>query len=145
MRNLRIDLARKAALVLALICGAFSAPAETPLLSPCPLPNEPAKLLPIIWPFVNADHEGGVTLIELQVFMHDANAEFFTQIDTNHDGHLTDGELLTAMPLVQGPIMHTLDPNDDRLISYSEVSGRLTDGQFAERDKNHNGVLDCED
>jgi Ca2+-binding EF-hand superfamily protein len=119
---------------------------------PCPLPNDPALLLDTLWPFVDIDGDGGLSLNEvlrLAPEYADDIRMFFPVVDTNGDGKLSKGEILSFLPIIQTitPIdyISIVDLNGNGVIEYSEVAGYISYAEFNLLDRNGNGVLDCGD
>lgn len=127
---------------------------------PCPLP--PVYLetaLDIIFPYVDTDGNGGLSLEEITAVYSGFDASWFDMIDTDNDSLLSRDEILAAsriMTLQDGPVtletilpverdlVTLLDSNGDRLLQFSEVSAAGQD-MLNYLDVNQNGVLDCED
>ena len=70
----------------------------------------------------------------------------FDKLDSNHDGHLTKAEFMTAVPLASGgppdgaALLNELDKNKDFKVSIDEYSARML-SRFDRLDINHDGAL----
>ena len=115
---------------------------------PCPLPDDPAVLLDLIWPLVDANGDGGISYSEI-LALYPLEWEYFNLVDANGDGLITRNEIITILPLLAmlapGGLLVMVDTNGDGLIQYSEVSDFATREQFDLLDRNGNGVIDCAD
>ena len=132
--------------------GEGEAEGENVVELPCPLPNDPALLLDTLWPFVDIDGDGGLSLNEVLRLAPEYAEDirmFFPVVDTNGDGKLSKGEILSFLPIIQTitPIdyISIVDLNGNGVIEYSEVAGYISYAEFNLLDRNGNGVLDCGD
>jgi Ca2+-binding EF-hand superfamily protein len=126
----------------------FFAPFAAAQTPPCPIPNDPAALVDAVWPFVDVNGNGGISLQEVSV-LYPLDQSMFDVVDANYDGAISRAELLAIVPiltmLLGQDVLSLIDLNHDRLIQYGEVSGYVTQAQFNLVDKNGNGVIDCDD
>lgn len=122
--------------------------AQTATNPPCPLPNDPNAILDIIWPLVDTNGDGGLSLAELSA-LYPVPEQYFTMFDTNRDGKVDRQEFQPIIALLQvylpAGILSLVDTNGDALIQYEEVSAYVSSDQFKMLDRNMNGVIDCED
>lgn len=132
--------------VAAMIMFAPVAKADTPAY--CPIPNDPNVLIDILWPVVDINHDGGISLQEISL-LYPIDSSIFGMVDSNHDGQVARSELIAILPLLQAvlgdDLLSFVDTNGDGVIFYAEVSEYVTQAQFAALDKNGNGVIECLD
>ncbi|MCK5863456.1 MAG: hypothetical protein KAH38_13280, partial [Candidatus Hydrogenedentes bacterium] len=127
-------------MALAFTANVLAIPGE-----PCPLPDDPVLLMEMLWPLVDSDGNGSLTLEELQHFDPSLDISIFNTIDSNNDGLLTQGELLPFLTLVPNGLLSTVDQNGNGIIEYDEVSAYASPEQFSLVDINGDGILDCRD
>lgn len=112
---------------------------------PCPIPLDPALILELLWPIVDANGDGGISLAEVQAFVPEVDASMFALVDMNGDGLVMRDEIMVFVPLVLDMLMMEVDPSGDGVIAYGEVAAYVTPEQFALLDVNADGVIDCYD
>ena len=112
----------------------------------CALPSDPATVLGILFPLVDANGDGGLSLTELGVLYAGIPAQYFDIADANHDGKVSIAELTPFLSLLPGGnLLSMVDTNGNGAIEYAEVSQYVTPAQFALLDKDSNGVINCAD
>ena len=121
---------------------AFPAAAQQP---PCRITDDPAVVIEILFPVVDTNDSGGISLAEIAALYPEITQPIFDLVDSNHDGKITKPELLFALTLVPVAYGPYIDPNDDGVIYFSEVDEYLTRTQFDAIDLDHNGRIDCGD
>ena len=115
---------------------------------PCPLPPVDIEAaLEIVWPYLDADGDGGLSLAEISVVYPGFDPSWLNIIDANNDDLASIDELLVFRSLLAGSedVVLLVDSNGDRLIQYEEVAGAQDAGLFYSLDVNGNGIWDCED
>lgn len=110
----------------------------------CPLPDDPALLIQILFPLFDTDDDGGLSLAEAQALEPSINEFIFGFADLNSDGVLSLNEVLELVPVVFIDPLSLVDLNANGYLEREELSG-LSDLEFAALDVNGNGVFDCED
>lgn len=128
---------------------------------PCPLPRDFQSLLPLLWPVVDADASGGLTLAEVKKFYAELDESLFAMVDLDGSGEVTIEELQQIVVIlgdggvsdgsvnsIPGPFIDLLgqiDTNGNSLIEWAEVSQYTDEQTFQGLDANNNGVIDCGD
>ena len=114
--------------------------------TPCALPSDPATILNILFPLVDTNGDGGLSLTELSALYAGIPAQYFSIVDSNHDGKVSIAELTPFLSLIPGGSpLSLVDTNGNGAIEYAEVSQYVTPAQFALLDKDGNNVIDCAD
>lgn len=113
--------------------------------APCPLPEDPVVLLNALWPIVDTNGDGNLSLSEGQALYLDLDAAIFGYADLDHNGKVSRAEVMTLLPLLPVDILDYVDPNGDGIIVYSEVDDYVTQAEFNSLDRDHNGRIDCND
>ncbi|MBI1319172.1 MAG: hypothetical protein GC168_09545 [Candidatus Hydrogenedens sp.] len=121
----------------------------------CPLPDDNEQLLRLIWPLVDSNQDGGLSIQELAALGIDVPEEYFGLVDLNRDGKVSLEEALSLAPVVLQTLIVTpgagdgllglVDTNGDRVISYNEVAEYIDEATFIAADLDRNGVIDCND
>ncbi|MCX8064114.1 MAG: EF-hand domain-containing protein [Candidatus Hydrogenedentes bacterium] len=120
---------------------------------PCPLPNEVNVYLDLLWPYLDSNRDGGLSVTELQLIIPSQYWTYisllFSYADTNADGNIDRNEIQPIVALVNSyypnGFVSLIDKNGDGLIQYEEVAGYVDRQTFDMLDKNNNGVIDCGD
>lgn len=119
---------------------------------PCPLPNDPKILLDFLWPLLDADGDGGLSLLEALRLAPEYAEDiqmYYPLVDMNGDGRVSKQELLSFLPVIQTimPIdyLSVVDLNGNGIIEFEEAAAYVGRNQFDQLDLNGNGVLDCGD
>lgn len=110
----------------------------------CPLPDDPALLVQILFPLFDTDDDGGLSLAEAQALEPSINEFIFGFADLNSDGKLSLNEVLELVPVVFIDPLSLVDLNANGYLEREELGG-LSDLEFAALDVNGNGAFDCED
>lgn len=120
---------------------------------PCPLPNDLDVYLDFIWPLLDTNRDGGLSMDELKAIIPSQYWQYlpflFSNADTNRDGVIDRSEIQPIVALINsyypGGFISLIDKNGDGLIQYEEVAGYVDRQTFDILDRNHNGVIDCGD
>ena len=134
----------RTAVIMVALAAAFlgmAAQAES-----CALPSDPATVLNIVFPLVDTNGDGGLSLTELNALYAGIPAQYFNIADANKDGKVSIAELTPFLSLLPGgDLLSMVDTNGNGTIEYAEVSQYVAPAQFALLDKDSNGVIDCAD
>ncbi len=121
-------------------------PEEGETEAACPLPMDIVpQLVGLLFPLVDANGSGGLSLAEIQALYEDVPAQYFSLADFNRSGEIEVSELLSVAQALGIDLVAEIDGNGDRVIEYQETAGYLSPAQFALLDANGNGVVDCGD
>jgi len=120
-------------------------PTPPPVDAPCPLPDEPMILIELLWPIIDQNGDGGISLAEIRRMVPQVDQNVFRLADQNGDGLITRNEVYVILPMVVPYTFAPIDVNGNRVIEYGEVAGFIPRTIFREIDANGNGVLDCGD
>jgi len=112
---------------------------------PCPLPDDPMMLLELLWPIIDENGDGGISLEEIQRVVPMVDQNVFNLADQNKDGLITIDEVYVILPMVLPYTFAPIDSNGNNVLEYEEVSGFIPLEIFQQLDLNGNGVLDCGD
>lgn len=110
----------------------------------CPLPEDPALLIQILFPLFDIDDNGGLSLAEAQALEPSISELVFSFADLDSDGVLSLTEVLTLVPVVFPDPLALIDTNENGYLERDELAG-LSDQEFALLDENGNGAFDCGD
>lgn len=116
-----------------------------PFTAPCPLPDNPALLIEVLWPAFDLNGDGGLSLAEVRVLDPSISDIAFALADTDDDNLLSLQEVLAVLPTLGLDPLSILDINGDGVLEPAEFGGALTPQQFALLDLNGNGYFDCGD
>ncbi len=114
-------------------------------LPPCPLPDNPVMLINLLWPLMDTNGDGGVSIEEINAFAPGITPDIFALADQNHDGLITLEEVQVILPVVIPMTFAPMDANGDHVLQFSEVEYYITFELFTLMDQNGNGVIDCGD
>ena len=115
-----------------------------PFTPPCPLPDDDALLVQVLFPIFDADGNGGLSFEETLAVIPSINAFIFSIADADDDNLLSLQEVLGILPSFDIDPLALVDSNGDGFLSRSELGG-LSGQQFALLDVNENGYFDCGD
>ncbi|MBI5095066.1 MAG: hypothetical protein HZB26_21855 [Candidatus Hydrogenedentes bacterium] len=119
---------------------------------PPPGPYNPIERILQFLHDIDADHDGEVTLAEIQVVMPGFTQTDFDKLDFNHDGVLSLADLPAPSPeddierLMD--LLHRADANGDGQVTLDEIHVLLPafpENAFDELDRNDDGVLSSAD
>ncbi len=138
-------------LVMSLITVGSVSFAQVP--EPCPLPADLDVYLDFVWPLLDANRDGGLSIDELKAIVPSQYWQYlpilFSNADTNRNGILERDEIQPVVALINsyypGGFISLIDKNGDGLIQYEEVSDYVDRQTFNMLDRNGNGVIDCGD
>ena len=138
---------RMTAIVVLVLAVLFGTSAQA---IPCRLPNDAASILNILFPLVDANGDGGLSLSELSVLYAGIPSQYYDLVDSNRDGKVTLAEITPFLSLLPSLLPNTdllsyVDTNGNGIIEYAEVAQYVTPAQFALLDKDGNQVIDCSD
>jgi len=111
----------------------------------CPLPTDSGVLLAALWPMVDTDGDGGVTLAEAQAVYPGVRQWDIDVTDTNGDNAIQQGEFLSLFDGAAGGLLGFFDGNGNGALEYAEVSIYVSPEQFIRVDLDGNNVFDCND
>ena len=115
---------------------------------PCPLPSDINAILDLLWPMFDTNADGGLSASELSA-IYTIPAQYFSMVDTNHDGKVDRQEFQPLLSLIQiylpNGVLSLVDANGNQLIEFQEVANYVSAEQFQMLDRNGNGVIDCGD
>ncbi len=117
-------------------------------VEPCPLPSDINAILDLLWPMFDANGDGGLSSSELSV-IYSIPAQYFSMVDSNHDGKVDRQEFQPLLSLIQlylpNGVLSLVDTNGNQLIEFQEVASYVSAEQFQMLDRNGNSVIDCDD
>ncbi len=121
--------------------------------APCPLPADLDVYLNLVWPLLDANKDGLLSMNELKVIVPSQYWQYlpllFRNADSNGDGALDINEIQPIIAMINsyypGGFVSLIDKNSDGVIQYEEVSSYVDMQTFNLLDKNRNGVIDCGD
>lgn len=114
--------------------------------APCPLPEDPQVIIDTIWPIVDSNGNGALSLAELEAVAPGYGGLALEYADLNGNGSVSRSELDALLALLGGDPLSLVDTNGDRVISYAEASELgASQEDFSQLDLNNDGRIDCAD
>ena len=111
----------------------------------CPLPSDTGILVAALWPMVDTDGDGAITLTEAQVVYPGVIQSDIDFIDANDDGVVQQSEFNLVFSIIPGGMVGYFDDNANGAFEYAEVASYVSPEQFDRVDLDGNDVFDCND